>query len=627
MNPNNGPRIQAQDAASWYMAHLDPYTPHSENIRTFLHGPLLALTLNALHHTPLDPAGSEISSERAAKEEEKKSATGDWKDYLYTDSSSPQDPQQHQLQQKGQEAYDMLTRRSRARMEAFLAGCMLSVPTESSAVASTKKGSSSASKGGPTAAASGKTAVVSTEDGPSGSKDDVTKASSNHQEEKKGDVPPPSSIPVKSSAAPGVSLPGPPSAGLSAVRQQGKTLIRNISKTASPTKHPQISKEQLMVRLELYVRSLLRVRTLQEECVVAMEPPKALKARAKYITSSFVATAGCVRSMSPVLTRLLTCLTKELLAVETLAEEIVKVIRRVASEYEHKTSFASLAFLSSPEVSAESHLTPLILKYLRYLQSEWEELLQDCELERMLSCAVDPSLRKFFKTIEFRSIGHLLEVCQQHRSRLHNIELAPTVCAGAENVNSLSHCPIALNQALRDLRREIITVNGHVLPPVTSRKDLIHLLSQTMNSRTLTAFPTSASTSPSNEKEGSSDGSKENKKGASYRRTESCPNMSPSNKTQPQLSSPANGKYKSPLTVSKKPNEGEIVITSSEYESDPQNGLTPNSETSRKAKNRQSSTRRKPRRSFHLSTIDLLTRRLLIAASRTGKGGDAYFIV
>jgi hypothetical protein len=33
------------------------------------------------------------------------------------------------------------------------------------------------------------------------------------------------------------------------------------------------------------------------------------------------------------------------------------------------------------------------------------------------------------------------------------------------------------------------------------------------------------------------------------------------------------------------------------------------------------------RRNFHLSTIDLLTRRLLIAGSRTGNGGDAYFVV
>mmetsp|Transcript_26641 Transcript_26641/g.62587 ORF Transcript_26641/g.62587 Transcript_26641/m.62587 type:complete len:213 (-) Transcript_26641:121-759(-) len=33
------------------------------------------------------------------------------------------------------------------------------------------------------------------------------------------------------------------------------------------------------------------------------------------------------------------------------------------------------------------------------------------------------------------------------------------------------------------------------------------------------------------------------------------------------------------------------------------------------------------RRSFDVSTVDLLTKRLLLAASRTGTGGDAYFIV
>jgi hypothetical protein len=39
--------------------------------------------------------------------------------------------------------------------------------------------------------------------------------------------------------------------------------------------------------------------------------------------------------------------------------------------------------------------------------------------------------------------------------------------------------PEAVRQAIRDLQRERITVNGHLLPPVTSRKELIHLLQQT----------------------------------------------------------------------------------------------------------------------------------------------------
>jgi len=49
--------------------------------------------------------------------------------------------------------------------------------------------------------------------------------------------------------------------------------------------------------------------------------------------------------------------------------------------------------------------------------------------------------------------------------------------------------------------------------------------------------------------------------------------------------------------------------------------------TSGKKKILSSSSRRRRNGKFHLSTIDVLTRRLLIAASRTGNGGDAYFFV
>ena len=619
-------RTQAQDVAGWYLSRLDSYSPHSENVIQFLKAPLLAVTLNALFHSPLDPAGGEVTSDRAQdivnpssppedeainREQTKGKGAGDWRRYL--SDAQVGDEQLHQSTswtQKEQEAYDHLTRRTKARMEAFLAGCMLAVPSDfpppESPTSSTsplffppkspfKKALNDMVD--PTAnekqtvkpdtisnnSATGKT--LSVEVGLSGFQSSDSKSTD--------------SKPV------GQSMPSPL---LSSVTQQGKTLIRQISKPSSgaSVKHPQISEEHLVVRLELYIRSLIRVRTLQEECVVAMETPRAIKARARFITSAFVGTAGCVRSMSPVLIRLLSCLTKELLAVETLSEEVVKVVRRVASEYEHETSFASLAFLSSPEKSADSHLVPLLVKYLRYLQSDFEGLIQECELERMLSRALDPSLRKFFKTVEFRSIGHLLEACQGYRSKLQNIELAPTVCVGADDVNSLSHSPHALNQALRDLRREVITVNGHVLPPVTSRRDLIYLLSQTLNSRTLTAIP------------GAFHKKKlpEEKSNQTYRRVESCPTM-PNGGDQ---SKSTRLRLEQGLDASEN-SDGDIVVTS-EYDSEKnEDGKTP----AKAGPSRQIA--RKRRRSFHLSTIDLLTRRLLIAASRTGMGGDAYFIV
>ena len=43
--------------------------------------------------------------------------------------------------------------------------------------------------------------------------------------------------------------------------------------------------------------------------------------------------------------------------------------------------------------------------------------------------------------------------------------------------------PSALRQALRDLQREVISINGQVLPHVTSRKQLLQQLQQALNSK------------------------------------------------------------------------------------------------------------------------------------------------
>jgi hypothetical protein len=547
---NMNPRQQAHDAASWYFSHIDPYSTNQENIRNHLRGPLLAVTANTLQEQKI-PIESPV-------EEEKKSGGGEsWKDFI-----QPEGPGYV----KAQAAYEALSRRSKARMEAFLAGCTLAVPSEVF-----QDGRNSEAD------------LVDLQDGLTGF---------------------------------GVSKPSKQERLLSSVTEQGKTFIRQISK-ASSIKHPQIEDADLVLRLELYIRTLQRVKSLNEECVIAMEPPKVTKLRAQYITHDFVATAGCVRDLSPVLTRLLNCLTMEMLAVECLPDKISKAVRRITMTYEHETSFASFAFLSTPEVNASSQLTPLVLKYLKFLQSEWENLVSDAKLEFMISHALDSNMRRVFKTIEFRSIGHLLEVCHEFRSKLHNIELAPNVCAVTENINSLCNSKEAVRQALRDLQREVITVNGHVLPPVTSRKDLLHLMTQTMNSRTLTAPPKPRSKG------------RKKSKDSNIMRSESCPTLSEpaevhdiNDDSEALFSSECESSgtdftLDSPLSKASKGSSARRV--EGQGSAFPVNSKASEGSSARvKGKNR---------RSFHLSTIDLLTRRLLIAASRTGNGGDAYFIV
>jgi len=582
----NLPRAIAQDVARWYFSNFDPYSSNESNIQ-ILRQPLIALTVKTLQTRPLDLPND--SNTINSNDEEKKSATdrsGDWREYLQKESVG-----NNNEQMLLREEYASLTRRTKARMEAFLAGCSLTVPgPEDESPKSIDRSISNERKESSTTNSS-----ISLRDGLSGLGFEKPKTSKHR-------VP-------------------------SLTEKMGRTMI---GETADPNrvKHHQIAREDLVVRLELYIRALQRIRNLNEECVIAMESPKLIRARARYTTNAFVATATYVRNISPVLTRLLHCLTMDMLAVECVSEEITKVIHRIVSEYEHRTSFASLAFLSTPEVNADSVLTPLIIKFLRHLQAEWERLVKECELERMLIRAVDPSTRKMFKTVEFQSIGHLLEVCHSYSKNLQCIELPPNVCSTAENVGSLCNNPDAVRQALRDLRREIITVNGHVLPPVTSRKELVSMLTQTLNSRTLTA---------SSSREMRAYPSRSEKSGHSFLGRKSSPSQkkteNDSELGSDEASSIEKRHRKFPLPAKK---NTDVISDISEHESsilsnsecDSSLAMESPTENARIKKiPLSSSSRRRRSGRFHLSTIDVLTRRLLIAASRTGNGGDAYFFV
>jgi hypothetical protein len=246
----------------------------------------------------------------------------------------------------------------------------------------------------------------------------------------------------------------------------------------------------------------------------------------------------------------------------------------LVSEYEHKVSFASLAFLSSPDNSAGTHLVPLLTKYFEYLQSDWESLVSKCELERMLKAVLDDDLRHHFKTAVFHSVGHILDECRRERASLDNIALPPPWkegvfgMAGGGDTNADADSamkqyisnPALVKQALRDLRREVITVNGQILPQAHSQMELAEHLGRILHHNQL-----ELSLSPRITK-------KKNKRRASH------------------------------------------------YASD--FGLEPEDESMSGTESDASLASK-----VDVGLVDALTTRLLVAASRTGAGGDAYFIV
>ena len=284
-------RSLAQEATSWYLSHLDPRAPNADNVKTYLRGPVLALTLKVVNSSEVLPPGLEIESE-STYQEEKKSATGEvsespWKKFLHR---SEEDDFSAVWNEQDQDAYDALGQRTKARLEAFLASCSLALPDMSSSMRAREE-----SKSHPPKKPVPRTDVS------------LTEALASFDVSKDKAIPSPTLASIQASTA----------------------LLRQISNSSISSKPlPQFRASDLSTRLELYVRTLTRVRTLRRECVVAAEPPRALRARADALIMSFVATVGCVRSMGPTLTHLLQCLTKELLAEDVLGADLCNVIRR-----------------------------------------------------------------------------------------------------------------------------------------------------------------------------------------------------------------------------------------------------------------------------------------------------------
>lgn len=210
---------------------------------------------------------------------------------------------------------------------------------------------------------------------------------------------------------------------------------------------------------------------------------------------------------------------------------------------------------------------PLLTKYFEYLQNNWESLVSKSELERMLKGVLDDGLRHHFKTAVFHSVGHILDECRRERASLDNIALPPPwkegvfgMAGGGEMaMKQYIRDPALVKQALRDLRREVITVNGHILPQAHSHMELAEHLGRILHSNQLELS-----------------------------------------------SSPRMSKKKSRRRASNYASDFGL-----ELEGDLSGGESDASLTSK----------------VDVGLVDALAIRLLVAASRTGAGGDAYFIV
>mmetsp|Transcript_25375 Transcript_25375/g.29382 ORF Transcript_25375/g.29382 Transcript_25375/m.29382 type:complete len:662 (-) Transcript_25375:1156-3141(-) len=660
----SNPRLMAEDIASHYAMKLNPHYPHAKNVRRHLRSPVLALTrrilLPRINYAEVQylEAGSFGGNSHIDPTFLKCKEGLDWRDYASevprsdsTDSgeihseTEPSDSDDNHRNMDLQQYYGQkqpkgemkLSRRSLARMESFLASCSLSAPNDPilPLVPSSRRMQNSPSnkkQANNTSRPSFMTSLHSL----AISFTEPIKKNGNHT---------PSQAIANASCNKGKK---------SFSQITSKALSHNNKKNAKNTKHshkyPQIHIDDLTFRLELYIRTLRRIYALREqlhekeeqkkgnsdnyECVISFEPQRAIRARIQLTINSLIGTTNSVGSMRPTLTNLLMHLTRELLAVEHLSDSLSGYVRKIVLEYEHLTSFASLAFLSSPDDSANEHLSPLLGNYLDYLKNKWELFVEECKLESTLSRAIQPNMRKVFKTTEFRSIGHLLEVCHGFKNQLESIvisspknnisfggggggdfnsshssssphDIITSVASGDElEVEKCNPSTTkAIKQALLDLRREIITVNGYLLPPAQSLTELVKLLRERLNSRTVRL--------------------REKKVGQSKKIGKVANKKDISSDSSDNAEIDSNTSYNTDSDLISSGNEGDADDSPIAFRkkkagnggNQDSNDGTPSQEVKSK------------RRHFNVDAIDIMTRRLLISASRTGSGGDAFFVV
>lgn len=300
------PRTLAHDTACWYQSHLIPSVPHSENVRKYLGGIAEALTIRVLqspdeeeNQQQLEPQQKEpigLPSLQTRKSgttttTAKSLSANDWRSYLASNQLQNIVPTLRDKKSTG-----LLDRRDRARLEAFLEGCALAVPDD-----------------------------VRYSNG------NVNNKTSNNQKSSNGRAK--TGVPTTAmSPSRELSL----DEGLSGFLSNGNNgngggSLRPISSaSSSSTRYYQFETADLTTRLELYLRTLKRARDARAPCVITQEPSRAMKARMRAIVRSFVNTVGCVRELGPTLMGLLRALTKELLAVETLGNELVRGLKRTS---------------------------------------------------------------------------------------------------------------------------------------------------------------------------------------------------------------------------------------------------------------------------------------------------------
>lgn len=251
-------RTLAEDAATRYLENIDPCQPHSKNVNSHLRSLVLTLTKSILCDDVV-VFSQEDSLVQPSEDDNNKSNTDD--------PSENGENKENQTKEENDDT-SVLTKRSVARMEAFLKNCVFAIPDESLP--------------------------------------NILSASLHAMQHHPKNY-------YHQFLHPDISV-------RLEIYFRSLKRVRDYNYNHSP-KENDSSKSQ---NSKTYVFN----DDTKYECLISLEPPRVLQARTDALVRSFVRTASSVQIIRPLLTAMVLSLSMEVLAVDVVGKEITQKISR-----------------------------------------------------------------------------------------------------------------------------------------------------------------------------------------------------------------------------------------------------------------------------------------------------------
>jgi hypothetical protein len=235
-------------------------------------------------------------------------------------------------------------------------------------------------------------------------------------------------------------------------RQNVQRIIspRGMSSQPRPGEvQPQMSEDELVFRLDYFVRSFQEMRKVEGDDSIL--DPYRVEALMRGYLSTAAEVLPLARPAHSLLPSLLNCIACDVLLVRILCQDVHTAVENVIKNYERRSKM-----MLSATQNAEKFLRPLVGEFLAWLRENQEPLQHACATEALLRC-VDTELRSHLRNQVYTSPEHFLSIFQSISHKLMGIEL-PANSTALADVSGFNEA-----QTTKDVSREQFVVNGEMV--------------------------------------------------------------------------------------------------------------------------------------------------------------------